>query len=269
MTSERFSRQSFLGPDSEAIIASAKIGIAGAGGGGSHAVQQFAHLGFRNFVIYDADQIEDSNLNRLVGGTEIDVAMELPKTLIAERVIRSVTRTASVQRIERRWQDDPGPLRSCDLIVGCVDGYRERWELQMCSRRFCIPYIDIGLDVFDSEDGPVMRGQIIATVPGGPCMKCVEFITDENLAKEAQNYGAAGGRPQVVWANGVLASTAVGVGVDLLTGWSRSKPQRGIVYLSYDGNSGVVSLDPRVRLVTGPCPHFSADDLGEPTWTAA
>ena len=113
-----------------------------------------------------------------------------------------------------------------------------------------------------------MRGQVIATVPGGPCMKCVEFISDENIAKEAAKYGAAGVRPQVVWANGVLASTAVGVAVDLLTGWTRSTPERGIVYLSYDGNRGVVSPDPRLKYVPKVCRHFADADLGQPSFTA-
>jgi hypothetical protein len=41
------------------------------------------------------------------------------------------------------------------------------------------------------------------------------------LAAEAARHGDAGGRPQVVWPNGALASTAVGLAVDLVTGWTR------------------------------------------------
>ena len=90
--------------------------------------------------------------------------------------------------------------------------------------------IDIGLDVTDvGEEGPKMRGQVILTVPGGPCMRCVGFIDDENLSDEGRRYGDAGIHPQVVWANGVLASTAVGLAVDLLTGWTRTVPEKGVV----------------------------------------
>jgi hypothetical protein len=46
------------------------------------------------------------------------------------------------------------------------------------------------------------------------------FLTDELLTQEAARYGDAGGRPQVIWSNGVLCSAAVGIIVDLLTGWS-------------------------------------------------
>jgi molybdopterin/thiamine biosynthesis adenylyltransferase len=267
MTNSRFSRQSFLGPDSETIFRATRVGIAGLGGGGSHVVLQLAHLGFRSFVLYDADEIEDSNLNRLVGGTILDVAMGIPKVLVAERVIRSIAVDAQVERYQKRWQDQPASLRSCDLIFGCVDGYRQRWELQVFSRRFCIPYIDVGLDVNAvGSEGPKMRGQAILTVPGGPCMKCIDFLNDENLEKEGTQYGDAGIRPQVVWANGVLAATAVGLAVDLLTGWTRSIPEQAVVYLTYDGNTGSVTPDKRLRYVPKQCPHFADGDVGEPNW---
>lgn len=266
MSDDRFSRQSFLGEEAEKTIATATVGIVGLGGGGSHIAQQLAHVGFRRFRLFDGDLIEDSNLNRLAGGTEIDVAMKMPKVIIAERVIRGIAPSADIVRHQARWQEHPEALRACDLIFGNVDGYRERWELQVCSRRYCIPYVDIGLDVADvGDEGPKMRGQVILTVPGGPCMKCIDFITDENLDEEGARYGDAGPRPQVVWANGVLASTAVGLAVDLLTGWTRSQHPLRVVYLSYDGNTGVLAPDKRLRYVRTPtCPHFRAEDAGDP-----
>jgi molybdopterin-synthase adenylyltransferase len=271
MPSDRFSRQSFLGDDSDPILAAVRVAIVGVGGGGCHLAQQLAHVGFRDFALFDADVIEDSNLNRLVGGTELDVAMQMPKVVIGERVIRGVARSARVQRVQARWQDDPQFLCGCDLIFGAVDGYRQRWELQIFSRRYCVPYIDVGLDVVDvGDEGPKMRGQVILTVPGGPCMKCIDFITDQNLEEEGARYGDAGVRPQVVWANGALASTAVGLAVDLVTGWTRCVPTLGVVYLSYDGNTGTIASDKRLRYVSSHvCRHFAGDDVGEPMLRSA
>ena len=79
MSKERFSRQSFLGPDSDQRIARCTIGVPGLGGGGSHVIQQLAHVGFQNYVIYDGDVVEESNLNRLVGAKSIDVPAQTPK----------------------------------------------------------------------------------------------------------------------------------------------------------------------------------------------
>jgi hypothetical protein len=171
---------------------------------------------------------------------------------------------ARVQALPCRWQDRPELLRTCDLVIGCVDSFAERQELEACCRRYLIPYIDIGMDVHPAGDEPpVMAGQVILSMPGGPCMFCLGFLTEDNLAREAAKYGAVGGRPQVVWPNGVLASTAVGVAVDLLTDWTRSL--RGPVYLSYRGNDGTVQ--PHVRLQymrPGPCPHYPAGQVGDP-----
>ena len=83
------------------------------------------------------------------------------------------------------------------------------------------------------------------------------------LAREGERYGDAGARPQVVWANGVLASTAVGLAVDLLTDCSRSL--RKVVYLEYDGNKG--TLKPHVRLEYlkyDACPHYPLSQVGDP-----
>ena len=96
-------------------------------------------------------------------------------------------------------------------------------------------------------------------------MFCLGYLSDANLAREAALYGAAGGRPQVVWPNGVLASTAVGVGVDLLTDWTHSL--RGPVYLSYRGNDGTVRPHVRLKYLESPrCDHYPLEQVGEPVF---
>src|SRR5690349_9764199 len=84
---KRLDRQQFLGASSDRIFAFARVAIVGLGGGGSHLVQQLAHLGVGRFLVYDADCVENSNLNRLVGATERDVEVRTPKTEVATRVV--------------------------------------------------------------------------------------------------------------------------------------------------------------------------------------
>src|SRR5439155_3730957 len=104
-------------------------------------------------------------------------------------------------------------------------------------------------------------GQVILSMPGSACMTCLGFLNEANLAREAALYGDAGPRPQVVWPNGVLASTAVGIAVDLLTNWTRSL--RGAVYLMYDGNAGTITPHPLLVYHDGsPSPHFLPDEVG-------
>jgi hypothetical protein len=157
-------------------------------------------------------------------------------------------------------------LRDCDVIFGCVDTYRDRHELEITARRYLVPYIDIGMDVRSIGDEFSVSGQVILSMPGALCLRCLGFLRDDLLAKEAENYGAAGDRPQVVWANGVLASIAVGVFTQLLTPWHATHTPT--VYLEYDGNAQTVGISRRLEYMEGrKCSHFShLHDLGDPFW---
>jgi molybdopterin-synthase adenylyltransferase len=262
--SNPFARQSFLGPNSQDIIETCIVGIIGLGGGGSHIAQQLAHLGFLNYVLFDKDRIEDTNLNRLIGGTQRDVEKRTLKIDIACRLIKQIRPKANVEVVEDIWQNRANALKRCDIVFGGVDGFDQRRQLESATRRFLIPLIDIGMDVVIPPDGvSAIGGQVILSMPGEPCMTCLGFLNDQSLAREAARYGDAGDHPQVVWTNGVLSSTAVGIAVDLLTDWSRSTRQR--VYLCYRGSSG--TLTPHVHLEylgKDPCPHFPLENCGAP-----
>ena len=264
---ERYARQSFLGDGAQDIISKVVVGVVGLGGGGSHIVQQLAHIGFKRYVLFDADIVEESNLNRLVGATRVDVAASAKKLDVAKRVIDGLVEDAEIEGHAYRWQDAGDALVQCDLVFGCVDGFLERDQLEASCRRHLIPLIDIGMDVVivDGEP-PVMGGQVILSMPGGPCMKCMGFLTDENLAKEGQRYGDAGANPQVVWANGILASTAISVALDLVTNWRRQVPN--IVFLEYRGNEDVVREHPRSSFVADTCPHYELTAIGHPRFAA-
>lgn len=263
MPSDRYSRQSFLGKDSNRALATCVVGVIGLGGSGSHIVQQLAHLGFQHYVLYDPQSIEESNLNRLVGGTAEDVRVKRPKADIAIRTIQGLQANAQIDRHQTRWQEDPLALRSCDLVFGCVDTFAARRDLETTLRRYLIPYIDAGLAVHRvRRQPPQMSGQVILSLPGGPCLKCMGFLAGDNLAAEAAKYGGAGPRPQVVWANGVLASTAVGIAVDLVTGWSNGLQLP--VYLLYNANDGTMQPHPRLPFFPTVCTHHELSQVGDP-----
>lgn len=259
----RLDRQSFLGAQSDQILAGATIGFVGLGGGGSHAAQQGAHIGIGSHVLVDHDRIDLTNTNRLVGGTLLDVLLRRHKTAIAARTIRTLNPSAHIVEVRKSWHDAIEELKRCDIIVGAVDSFREREQLERFARRHLIPYIDMGMDVHETSAGHLVSGQVILSSPGRPCLRCCGLITDERLKEEAGRYGSAGGRPQVVWPNGVLASTAVGLMVQTLTPWHR-KPA-GFAYLVYDGNKGTITPSPRAAMMQElTCPHHPADEAGDP-----
>ncbi len=259
----RLDRQSFLGSDSDAILRETTLGLVGLGGGGSHMVQQFAHMGVGGYVTVDPDSIDETNTNRLVGGTMEDARKETPKVVIAERTIRGLQPDARITPIKDTWHNATDALKRCDIIVGAVDSFMEREQLERFARRHLIPYIDIGMDIHEPRPGHfLIAGQVILSLPGHPCLRCCGFINDERIGREANNYGAAGGRPQVVWPNGVLASAAVGLVTQLITPWFPLHP--GFIYLEYDGNKGTVVSSAHMKSLHGVvCPHHPCDETGD------
>ncbi len=258
-----FNRQNFLGNRSKEIFKKIKVGIIGYGGGGSHIGQQLAHLGVENIFVFDNDKIETTNLNRLIGAWFTDVKNKMLKTAIAKRTISKILPTSKVICINTRWQENANILQSCDIVFGCVDSYAERQQLEAECRRYLIPLIDIGMDVHKTgNDNYSMSGQIILSMPGSSCMSCFGFLTESKLALEAAKYGNVGGRPQVVWPNGVLASTAIGVFVDLVTGWTNTSDRK--LYLAYDGNSGRIEDHVRVKFADETCKHYPFLNIGSP-----
>ncbi len=266
MTGRDFSRQSFLGALSEADLWNTRVAIVGLGGGGSHIAQQLAHLGVGNFRLIDPDAIEASNLNRLVGGTQADVDAARPKVDILARAIHAIRPDAQIEHCRCKWQEADSLIKDSHVVFGCIDGYQQRDFLESATRRFLLPYVDIGMDVTNVGPGHfAVAGQVIVSRPGGPCMRCIGFLTPERLAREENDYGDAGINPQVVWTNGTLASIAVGEFVKLRTPWF---PNNGsYVWLELDGNCQTVtpSRQPDYRAIPERCPHHGGSDgLGDP-----
>jgi len=251
----RHSRQSFLGNNSEATLASRTVGIIGLCGGGSHVSQQLAHVGVGNLLVSDFDTVDETNLNRMIGSRPKDAEDSTPKTVVIDRMIREINPNITVTKLDGRWLEHEVALQSCDLIVGCVDSYSERDSLERFCRHHKIPYVDIGMDVHKTSAGFSISGQVIVSAPGQICMRCLGFITNEKLAKEQENYGAAGGKPQVVWPNGVLASAAVGQLMALLLPWSLDiKPS---ALIEYDGNRQTLCHSSKLEyLKHKECKHF-------------
>jgi molybdopterin/thiamine biosynthesis adenylyltransferase len=229
---EELKRQSFLGSNSDRVLADSHVAVVGAGGGGSHVAQQLAHVGIGTLSIFDGDIAKAVNMNRLIGATQADVRAGATKVAIAERLIRGINEKAVVHAVPKRWQDEAALLREADIVIGCVDSFGERGQLESAARRFLTPYIDIGMDVHDLGDRFAISGQVALSMPGRPCLRCMKIVTEESLERE--QYGAAGAMPQVVWPNGLLASAAVGIAVELLTPWFKGPRS---VLLRFEGNS--------------------------------
>ena len=190
-----------------------------------------------------------------------------PQAAAARRYAAPEFAPANIVVANRKWEETIDQLCGCDIIVGCVDSFGARRDLEAFCRRNLIPYVDVGMDVHKLDGGThEIYGQVILSMPGRACMHCMGFLNEKILGEEAALYGAAGSKPQVVWSIGLLCSAAIGIVVDLLTDWSRTL--RGPIFLSFRGSSLTLSPDNRLAALEHvSCPHYPLMFAGDPVTT--
>lgn len=117
-------------------------------------------------------------MNPLIGASLEDAHLKTPKVVVAERCIRSVSPEATLQVHQGKWQTAAESIRQADVIVSCLDSYAARQDLEVTARRYLIPLVDIGMDVFFVDEKPDVAGQVILSLPPGPCLRCLGFLSE-------------------------------------------------------------------------------------------
>lgn len=251
---EIFDRQALVVGDQNSL-ARARVAVVGLCGGGGHAVQQFAHQGVGTVVGVDADTSTPSNLHRHIGMRPSDAEKRSPKTKIMARLVRSIGSGTRFVGVVGRV---PEPevlevLKGVDVIVGCVDNLHARADLQEIAWRYCIPYVDVGVSIrprvaAEHEPRVTVGGNVLVLVPGGYCMWCAGFLSDEKLGAETGGKGRSyfegkNGEAQVISFNGVVASQAVSEVLQLLTAFRGSSIDPASLALEGDLQRGALKLD--------------------------
>ena len=285
-----FQRQALVvgGPGQE-ILAGARVAVVGLGGGGSHVVQQLAHLGIGEIIVIDPDRVETTNRHRLVGLTRLDVWLKRRKVDVMYRLVQRIGNGSRCRRIAQKVPEPVAveAIKQADIIVGCLDNLHARLDLQELSWRFLIPYVDIGVSIRavegcgESDPRVSIGGNVITLIPGGFCLWCCGFLSDEKLALERNGpnrsyFQNRTGEAQVVSFNGVVASQAANEVLQLLTGFAGTgirfadvasnhdaTEQRG--FKKFNGTAGTLAEWGASRRVT--CTHCTKTlGQGSITW---
>jgi len=237
---EHFERQiKAFGTSGQEALSQIRVGIVGLGGVGSHLAQQLAHLGVQDFLLIDHDCVETTNLNRLVGATDKDVAKKALKVEVAKRLIHQINANARVKQQPLNISESKAidALKGVDFIFGASDNDGCRLLLNRISVQYLIPYLDIGTGI-ETSDGKItaLGGQIRLVLPGhGFCLNCnnsidrvqagLDLMTSEQVQlRQTLGYGLGPSTPapSVIFLNGTLASLAIGELLNLLTGYKAS-----------------------------------------------
>lgn len=266
---------------SKSLLRSTTVAVVGLSGGGSQVATQLAALGIGEIIGIDEQRVASDNTVATDGFGWADVLLRRRKTAAVRSKVRWINRHVRFTSVDALVPQKAAieALKRADLIVGCVNNLNARADLQEIAWRYCIPYVDIGLGLYpldpDDELSEVaaISGNVFTAVPGGACLWCTGFLTEQKLELEAGGANrsylrtslAAQKRqpsgPYVMSFNGVLAGLAISDVLQLILGYAPVLSIRK----QYDALSGTVS-----EVVVNKNPHcprcFSALAAGDPLW---
>ena len=210
-----------FGATGQHILGESKVAVIGLGGVGSLVTEYLARLGVGNLVLIDPDEIESSNLSRVVGATHVDVEARQLKTQIAVRHAREMAINAMLEPIagDVARKSVATVLRDCDFIFLAADSMRARLVVNALAHQYLIPAVQMGAKVRRGDHGKIEDAMCAVRHirPGTGCLWCNGLIDPTQLAMEAksdserkeQAYGVQEANPSVISLNAVAAAHAV------------------------------------------------------------
>ena len=273
--SDIYDRQKLLiGDRGQTILSKARVAVIGLSGGGSHVVQQLAHLGIGEIIGIDKEIVEESNRHRLIGLSRLDVIRKRKKTTIMANMVRAINSKIRFTEVPFNIpeQEAIDEVKRADIVIGCLDNLLARADTHELCQRYIIPYIDIGLLIIPNKDGfgiQAIGGNIFTVIPGGICMYCNGQLSQEKINAETDGrprsyFKGTDKQAQVVSFNGLLASAAVNEVLQMLTGYAPSDDS--YFMRKFDGLSNSLecwSIKPNPS-----CPSCEKDlAAGDPIWT--
>jgi len=148
-----------FGAGTTAALKNLKIGIVGASGTGSVAIEQLARLGVGHLVIVDPDRVEEKNLNRILNATRQDAVNQRYKVDVLGDAIEEMGFSTIVTKITSNLAS-PEAIRemaSCDVLFGCMDGAEGRHVLNRIASYYVTPYLDVGIALQAKDQGGILQ----------------------------------------------------------------------------------------------------------------
>lgn len=260
MSMARFDRNiRFFGEEGQNRLRNTSVVLAGAGGLGSHVIQQLCFLGIGTLSIIDDDVVDDTSRNRLVDAEPQDAVTGTLKVDVGERLAKNIDPTVGVTKHPDSFISERGfeLITRSDYVFGCLDSEGARLILTELCAAYGRPYIDLASDI---EAGNRTRygGTVCFSQRGEGCPVCLGLLDLEeagddlggmNLTQVRETiYGvrhAQMGRsgPSVVSINGTVASLAVTEFMLAVTGIR--EPKKVLNYLAHLGKVTTPTDPPR------------------------
>jgi molybdopterin-synthase adenylyltransferase len=170
-----------------------RIGLVGGSGTGSLMAELLTRAGAGEILLFEPDHIEEINLNRMLHSRRRDSEEGTGKaTRLAEAIneIGLTTQVIVAHGSDIRCEKVALELRSCDIIIGCVDRDWPRLILCELSYQYLIPYVDLGTEIGAGENGiQSLDSRVSYVAPARPCLHCSGIISNERVRLEGMTEG--------------------------------------------------------------------------------
>jgi molybdopterin/thiamine biosynthesis adenylyltransferase len=190
---EKFKRTvTVWGKKNHRQLARLRVGIVGLGSVGSIVAESLARMGVQRLVLLDFDEVQEHNLDRLLGTSHIDIGQ--PKVFIAERQIKKASTAdhVRVSAIAAAITEQGGYQYAldCDVIFSCVDRPWPRKVLNHLAYNHLIPVIDGGIKVRLEKTSPHLFDgadwQLQSVGPERPCLECLHAYHSSDVMTEQE-----------------------------------------------------------------------------------
>lgn len=189
-----------LGSKGQKRLLQSKVLVAGLGGLGGHVVEQLVRCGVGELVGVDADNFDETNLNRQLY-SDIN-SIGLSKTEAARNRVAKINDAVEFYPLTCKLEDLEGnTYDGVDLIFDCLDTIPSRLHLQEMGERYSIPLVHGAIGGW--------FGQVAVVWPGSKLLSNIYGTKREGIEKTL-------GNPPFTPA--LIATLMVSEGIKLLLG---------------------------------------------------
>jgi molybdopterin/thiamine biosynthesis adenylyltransferase len=163
-----------LGSEGQKRLLQSKVLVAGLGGLGGHVVEQLVRCGVGELVGVDADNFDETNLNRQLY-SDIN-SIGLSKTEAAGNRVAKINDAVEFYPLTRKLEDLEGTTYDgVDLIFDCLDSILSRLHLQEMGERYSIPLVHGAIGGW--------FGQVAVVWPGSKLLSNIYGTKREGIEK--------------------------------------------------------------------------------------
>ena len=153
------------GPQGQIKLLQSRVAVIGLGGLGGLVAELLARMGVGTLVLADGDRFSDSNLNRQVLSTELN--LEESKASAAVKRVQAVNAAVNAVSFQGIVDEKNAAslLEGCQAVVDCLDNLKSRFLLEKTCRELDIPLVHGAIAQF--------MGQVSTIFPGDPGLEAI------------------------------------------------------------------------------------------------